>query len=550
MGRGTYSTNNKKTENEKIENAEVDYEQSRCAEGHPTSEVRDFMMFVGVQDNCNIVEPEPLVVPGAVAVRPSDDTDDDPRLNLIDENEDMSVHPIVAHLAPDDTDLEAMFEERLAARIAQELQDSRSQKMSNTSEVYQFRNKQMAVVASEVKDEPSPSGFSRRSQWTVIILLIFIVGGVVVYFLQRGNNSENATRDSMENLTMSESEAPTFSPLPLDPLVEELRYWIAPTSEDLMPFQNPSSPQSQALAWLQDDPITLSPDRSTRTVLERYVLAVLYYSTSGPLWRLSYLISEDVCMWNNGRQTISSQDVNFTLDMNGVYCLEDGESVNALVLLGNTLRGPLPWELVLLTNLEVINLDLNGLTGSIPSRIGELTNLKSIFLSNNGLTGSIPASISKLTMLEMFWAQQNALTGPLPLTLSPVTFQLFLDDNRLTGSIPETWGTSMPALEWVSLGGNSFNGTLPSTFGLLSNLHALAINNNLLTGTIPTELGLPNSLQSLSIEGNSFVGSVEQSLCMSLSELTSFSADCEEVVCPCCEKCCKDNQINCEDVEQ
>jgi Leucine-rich repeat (LRR) protein len=206
--------------------------------------------------------------------------------------------------------------------------------------------------------------------------------------------------------------------------------------------------------------------------------------------------------------------------------------------------------LVLLTTLESVNFVSNGLTNSIPSRIGELTSLDYLLLDENELTGSIPAGISKLTRLQWFTAVANALTGPLPDTFPSSTLNIYLDNNRLTGPIPESWGTEMLFLQTIGLFGNLLTGSLPSTLGLLSQLRNLLIHNNLLTGAIPTELGQLSSLGWVTMEDNLFTGTAEP-LCAPLQELSEFfilSADCEEIDCPCCTKCCYDSKLNCDDV--
>jgi hypothetical protein len=540
------------TSRQNAEKIDDHHDHSRCEEGRSSMDVRDFMMSVGVQDNINIVEPVPRAVPGAMMVGATNDAENDTHLDV---NEDVSDGPIIAHLAPDETNFEEMFEERLAARMAHERMGSRRLEVNRSRQVSLVSDDDVVVVADEVKDASTYTGVTKRRECILaMILLLVVAGGVAVYLLLRNNNSGGSSQkdelaeDSVTTPTVSESEAPSFSPLPLDPLVEEMRSWIAPTSEDLLPFRDPSSPQSQALAWLQDDSIAMTPGRSTRTVLERYVLAVLYYSTSGPSWRFGYLSREDVCTWNEDGITIDSPDVNNTAQSKGVFCLGDGESVDFIALMGNKLHGRLPWELVLLTNLESVNFQSNELTGSIPSWIGELTSLESIALSYNQLTGSIPAGISKLTRLSLFWADQNALTGPLPDSFPPLIYHIYLQVNRLTGSIPESWGTAMPSLASICLFGNLLTGTLPSTIGSLSHLGSLWIDNNLMSGTIPTEISQLSSLGWLTMGGNAFTGSLEQSLCVSLPEWAFLSADCDEIDCPCCTRCCYDNDLDCNGV--
>jgi hypothetical protein len=274
----------------------------------------------------------------------------------------------------------------------------------------------------------------------------------------------------------------------LDPIVQQYRGWIAPTDEDLEPFSDPKSPQSQALAWLKDDTIAMATHTSPTTVLERYALAVLYFATSGPNWVLPLLSEEDVCDWNNGLYAQANRT--------GVYC-STGGTVDALELRGSNLRGPLPWELVLLNDLTMINFDKNQLYGPIPARLGELTHL------------------------EYFWVNSNDLTGPLPSTFPSSTLSVDLAGNAFTGSIPESFARSMPDLVELYLYTNRLNGTIPSQFG----------------DTI--------SLNVFYFFMNSLTGSVDGILCGGRN-WNDLGADCNEVICPCCTLCCYDNSEYCD----
>ena len=286
--------------------------------------------------------------------------------------------------------------------------------------------------------------------------------------------------------------APTAVPVaptaaPLDPLLAELRSFIAPTDEDLAKFNIPTTPQAQALAWLKSDPINLTAGRSTRTALERYVLAVLYYSTSGPDWSLlsdiPYLSGTSACTWNNGAEPDTFEEF-------GVYCATGNQtSVDRVVLNESNLIGPLPWELVLLTNLVAIVLDFNEVSGTIPSRITELTKL------------------------ELFWALDTSLSGSLPAFFSPETYTIDLGYNQLMGSIPETFGTNMPKLMELLIAGNAF------------------------TGTIPSSLGQIPDLVDFEFVENSFTGSVDSFLCTPGRIWETLRADCQEVTCSCCTEC-------------
>jgi hypothetical protein len=161
--------------------------------------------------------------------------------------------------------------------------------------------------------------------------------------------------------------APTISHSPENqPMIPSL----APTSnvaariEGLSPMSseawlNPDSPQSLAVAWLIDD--SEAGTFSNAQLLQRYVLATLYYSTSGESWSensISWIVDwTDECTWW------------------GVECNTAG-GVQILQLANGNLSGSLPPELELLSNsLEEVYMNGNKISGTIPSSIGLLSKL-------------------------------------------------------------------------------------------------------------------------------------------------------------------------------
>jgi hypothetical protein len=90
---------------------------------------------------------------------------------------------------------------------------------------------------------------------------------------------------------------------------------------DLEALGNESSPQFQALQWLaNNDTAMLDLDDRPTEIVERYVLVLLYFSTSaegrlnatsseGGLNMLNFLSASSVCDWNNGER--------------GAFCNED-----------------------------------------------------------------------------------------------------------------------------------------------------------------------------------------------------------------------------------
>jgi hypothetical protein len=443
-----------------------------------------------------------------------------------------SATQIVAHLA-DDADIEARIAERLQKEIRETLEQERLGQPSDD----------VIIVATKMKDEENVSvcGLQKRTVWSLICLSLLGIGGIVGGVVYRlGNDDTVATPQ-------------------LDPLLQELKPWIAPTEDDLLPFNEFSSPQSRALAWLKVDPITMSTGRDVSIVLERYVPAVIYFSTIGSGWddRYNFLSDADVCTWNNGKDRANGG--------RGVFCSTDDKTIDYVNLRENNLQTTLPWELFLLTTLKFIDMSTNKVEGTIPTRIDELTRLEhfdlsnnnsvrgalpttlsskmtTLILFNNALTGTIPsswgASMPKLRTLDLDF---NQLTGPLPTTLSSTMTGLDMTNNALTGTIPSSWGAGMPDLVGLSLSFNQLTGPLPET--MPSTMNYIYLSNNALTGTIPSSwvasmpkldklilsyhqltgplpVTMPSTMKYLDLSSNSLTGTIPSSWGAGMPELT------------------------------
>ncbi|KAL5711225.1 hypothetical protein ACHQM5_021704 [Ranunculus cassubicifolius] len=93
----------------------------------------------------------------------------------------------------------------------------------------------------------------------------------------------------------------------------------------------------------------------------------------------------------------------------------------------------------------------------------------SIHLSGKNLTGNIPADLTNLPGLVELWLDNNSLTGPIP------------DFSRC------------PNLEIIHLENNHLTGELPASLTSLKKLRELYLQNNMLSGAIPSDL-LDNNL--------------------------------------------------------
>jgi hypothetical protein len=132
------------------------------------------------------------------------------------------------------------------------------------------------------------------------LLLVVIIG--VTIPLTTNNDKDSPSIESA--VTPTQSPAPTKAPTAAPPacasfdcLAELLMQNGVANSEAL---QDESSPQFLALRWLaNNDPALLDLDSTSTVIVARYVLAVLYFASSGEggLNGLSFLTTKSVCEW-------------------------------------------------------------------------------------------------------------------------------------------------------------------------------------------------------------------------------------------------------------
>lgn len=577
-------------------------------------QVKAFMASLGTQENINLTR----TPPGAVQVQgvhgvnsrgtsaadwdnvgePSDRDGDD----TIDE----SNPPLVAaHLAPDEASVAAILAERLERQITEQLQQRLKQEVEAQLSTHRHEQQQQQhQIAEAVITDVSTSadgtillsqngadsdnfkvcGLRRRTWGFLLVLALLLVGGTVagVYFYLKSQQTSN------EAPLITPTTSPTL-PAPLSPpptvnimeaLRQELEPYIVRTESDLLPFQDPTSPQSLALEWLSTDPISLAENHATKDVLERYVLAVLYYSMDGPNWIWSgvpYLSGRATCDWNNALPWENDYAL-------GIYCLKV-PTVDGIAMQQLGLSGTIPWELSLLSNLANLEWDKNSIVGTIPTefrRLGELhvlwlpsneltgplpnylpTSIQSLDLTSNNFTGTLPSSWGD-EMPDLFWLglSHNQLTGSIPSSWQGLVSLRVLDlgSNQLNGTLPSTVGEAWSTLNSLFMEQNSFSGSLPTELGYLTNLRHLLINYNEFTGTVPTELAQLSNLRSFSFDHNRLIGSLNATFCndegssLSSSSLIVLQADClpdwdgqVEIECSCCTACCTADGSSCEE---
>jgi len=138
---------------------------------------------------------------------------------------------------------------------------------------------------------------------------------------------------------------------------------------------NTNDPFVRAAQWtFFYDPIA-AKDR----IVDRFVLAVIYYSTKGENWN-----TKDG--WMSDKPICSGE-------WYGIQC-DDSGRIEEIDLSGNNLQGEIHPIFALLTDLRILWLKDNALSGEVPGDVfGSMPVLFILYLQNNQFTGEIPPSL-------------------------------------------------------------------------------------------------------------------------------------------------------------
>lgn len=337
-------------------------------------------------------------------------------------------------------------------------------------------------------------------------------------------------------------------------------------------------PQTLAYNWMLQDPFL--DDYSADRQVQRFAMFTLFSSlkTFGLLCTqmAAYDVSE--CDWDVFSEypcSIQCGDNITTLDPNNMVDMKDEEDpsklpsltrnnifnqtkrdllrrrrlqqddtnswhILALRLARNDLRGSIPPEVALLTDLQVMDLSENEIDRdipkelfseltrmqyfnmshnvfwtleTIPSEIGLWSRMAHLDLSRSGLDGTIPPQLMSLPKLETLDLSDNYLTGTLDSRIGTIQSlkRIELNNNRLEGTLPTELGL-LTDMEELLLDSNKFSSSIPTELGDLDALRTIGMANNKLTGPIPSELGLLSNLEELWLYVNMLTGTVPREL--------------------------------------
>ncbi|KAL6639043.1 hypothetical protein ACP70R_022773 [Stipagrostis hirtigluma subsp. patula] len=118
-----------------------------------------------------------------------------------------------------------------------------------------------------------------------------------------------------------------------------------------------------------------------------------------------------------------------------------------------------------------------------------------------------------MASLSQLGLSSNNLTGHIPASfgnLSKLVIML-IDQNMITGPIPEEFG-KLTSIDTLVIINNLLSGQIPKSLGNLTKLRVLHLYNNRLSGPIPSSLGNLQNLQDLELTGNLLSAGIPTSL--------------------------------------
>ena len=213
-------------------------------------------------------------------------------------------------------------------------------------------------------------------------------------------------------------------------------------------LDDPSSPQSKAFTFIIDlDGMELASDAPT--LIQRYSMVTLYYSTNGDNWvdRSGWLTYHNECTWY-GVEECNSEGMITTIYLSKYDSLSLLRAGQMLIItymmyvlsttVFNNLTGELPFEVGLLDLVTDFYVAFNGITSLSPN-IGDMESLRVVMLMVNSITGTIPTTFGNLQNMERLNINENLFTGSFPSEIGRLhkLIDIFAYENLLTGSLPE-----------------------------------------------------------------------------------------------------------------
>lgn len=378
----------------------------------------------------------------------------------------------------------------------------------------------------------------------VIALTIgFVIGENSISTTQPQQSNNNITSSNNNNNIIPSSS--TIAPLETTKSRLELAIELVIQEEwsDIQTLSNINnnnvidtvSSQYLALQWLANDDAVQIDIKPSIDFIQRYVLAILYYSTNGgnnTHWEYSYNFlnpnndrDDHVCNWSmlwnvkNLEPTLNENnndmnDNNYYQEV-GIICDYIHSYITQIYIPNNNLYGTIPSEIRLLTNLKEFNLYNNLIYGIIPSELSQLLNLEALILHTNQINDTIPLWLPSLFKLNIFNIGNNPnIYGILPFNINQIQnlTVLNIENCNLYGNLTSLYG--LKNIKSIHISKNAFTGTLSNDIfdTWKDTIIELDISQNQFTGTLPTQLFNADYIMIIDVSSNSFIGPVFQNV--------------------------------------
>jgi hypothetical protein len=186
----------------------------------------------------------------------------------------------------------------------------------------------------------------------------------------------------------------------MEPLHPQAFGWLVDTDNWEPPLLDENNTKYEDLSWKDyliqwlnddDDYTSTAEERKDWMWVERYLLALLYYSTNGTDWvdNSGWLSNNSHCLDNTWYGISCQDDSIVSIDL-GMYKSMDLIGLPFYYLL-------LPYIYILIVVAVVILLEINNLNGPLPTQMQALASLQSIKIGDSQLTGIIPPLPTSLT---------------------------------------------------------------------------------------------------------------------------------------------------------
>lgn len=348
----------------------------------------------------------------------------------------------------------------------------------------------------------------------------------------------------------------------------------------------PGTPQFKAFNWiLTEDAYCVCPDTKGCEVIQRYVMAVYYYSTVGEGWTncgadstiCNATASEERSGCFPGHTSRWLADVQ-SCDWCGNDCDDPNYPgcITQINLDNITQSGTIPFELQNITYLYYISNEDGTISSTIPPELGNLKNLSFFDLNFQDIEGSIPDSFYKRDSLALIDLNDNKMTGSISSHICNLPDLFFLQlgndkdgTNDFSGTLPNCIGSlsklqvldvskvglvgtlpsfTQPTLQFLDVSQNELTGNLNGTnWGALTGLQTLVLGENKFTGTIPSRIGGASELRLADFTDTDLTGTMPSEICAlrtpptGTGNLEFLQADCAgsppQVACSCCTFC-------------